>query len=214
MNALRLQAASLGVVGLVSCALGSTPSDFSTVTLTEPTSERVGAGLATIDVTGIPSMDLLGSPNNVVILLWIGPFNSVNGIGHDVVLQTLLPESRRRDISLFVRNSANQNLTGFFIQPGSADPTPGGPTAYSSGGITKLADFNIPPVQALADGVIRIEFFESRDEVPNQADAIWVSGTVSLQMALPIPTPVSPGISGFFALAGIAGLHRRRRDVA
>lgn len=55
--------------------------------------ERTGANIATLDVSGIPSMDGLGSANNRIEFLWIGPGNAVNGIGWDVVLETILPSS-------------------------------------------------------------------------------------------------------------------------
>lgn len=193
-----------------SCFLSSSAADA----ISSPASgERVGAGLVTVDVTGIPSVDLIGSPNNTVLFVWVGPFNYVTGSGWDVVLQTLVADSRRRDITLAVRNTTNGEFSGFAIQPGSADPTPGGPTAYNSEGIVKLADQGIPPVQALADGLIRLEFFESREHAPGVADAIWVSGSISLQTAFEIPPIVAPGPFGVFAVAGSACSRRHRRNI-
>lgn len=210
-HAIGLQAASLAAAGLVSGALGSSPPVLSTLTLTGPTSgERVGAGLATIDVAGIPSMDHSGSPNNTVLFLWVGPFNYVNGIGWDVVLQTLVPASRRRDITMIVRDTNNGEFSGFFVQPGAVDPTPGGPTPYRSDGILKLANFGIQPVQALADGLIRLEFLDSPDNAPGAADGLWTSGTVSIQAAFAIPDPVAPGTVGLLGVAGIASVRRYR----
>jgi hypothetical protein len=214
---MRLRARTIGAAAI--CFAGGaasagvrTESVLASQVVTEPAaSERVGAGLAVIDVTGIPSMDGLGSPNNVVIFLWIGPFNSVTGIGWDVVLQTVIPNSRRRDLTMWVRDSTNTQFTGFGIQPGSADPTPGGPTPYSSDGITKLVEFNIPPVQALADGLIRLEFSDSPDNAPGEADGLWVSGTVSLQTLFPIPTPASVTLGLLLGLR-IVGLRQRRCD--
>lgn len=214
---MRLQTRTIGAAAI--CFAGGAASAgvrsesvLASQVVTEPAaSERVGAGLAVIDVTGIPSMDGLGSPNNVVIFLWIGPFNSVTGIGWDVVLQTVIPNSRRRDLSMFVRDSTNTQFTGFGIQPGSPDPTPGGPTPYSSDGILKLENYNIPHVQALADGLIRLEFFDAPDNAPGEADGLWVSGAVSLQTLLPIPTPLSTTL-GLLAISRLGCLQRRRCD--
>lgn len=209
VHATRFLSVVIGVVGVISGAHGSTPSVHSTLTLTEPTDvERVGAGLTTIDVAGIPSMDLPGSPFNTVVFLWIGPFNSVNGIGWDVVLETLVAGSRRRDIAMLVRDTNNNEFSGFIIRPGFEDPTPGGPTDYSSGGIIKFADYDIPPLQALADGLIRIEFAEGREDAIGAADAIWRSGSVRFQLTFEVPTPVSPSVAGLFGMAGIACLSR------
>lgn len=210
LNRMRSGCAILAVAG-TTFAADAAESILTSVTITEPTGgERVGAGLATIDVTGIPSMDGANSPNNVVIFLWVGPFNYVTGVGWDVVLQTLVPNSRRRDIVVAVKNTLNDAFSGFGIQPGAADPTPGGPTPYSSGGIIKLADQSIPPVQALADGLIRLEFGETRDNAPGDADAVWVSGTISLQAAFEIPSIASPGSTGILAVASLVCLRRNR----
>lgn len=215
---LWIGASLLAAAGVPVKASAARESVLSSQVLTEPVGgvavggERAGAGLAVLDVAGIPSVDGANSPNNVVIFLWIGPFNYVTGSGWDVVLQTLVPESRLRDVLLVVRDTNNGEFSGFGIQPGSADPVPGGPTAYSSGGIRKLANYNIPNVQALADGLIRLEFVETRDNAPGQTDALWVSGTVSLQTAFAIPNPVSPGAATLFALAGVATLTRTRRN--
>lgn len=193
----------------------ASPLDFlAQGPITEPAGdERAGAGLATIDVTGIPSMDGGGSPNNTVIFLWIGPHNFVNGVGWDVVLQTLVPGSRRNDIIMSVRNTSGDEFSGFLVAPGGADTTPGGPTSYSSGGVLKLANYNIPSVQALGDGLIRLEFGEGRDDAPNSADALWLSGTVSFQTLFSIPPVVSPGATGLFVLAGLTALKRRRKGL-
>ena len=186
-------------------------SILDSLPLTQPAGgEREGAGLAVIDVTGIPSMDGLGSPNNVVIFLWIGPFNYVTGSGWDVVLQTLVVGSRLRDITIAVRDTNNGPFSGFAVQPGQVDPVPGGPTAYSSDGIVKLAPQGIPPVQALADGQIRLEFFDSPNNAPNQADGLWVSGTISIQTAFAIPPIPSVSTFALLAVAGFARIARKR----
>ncbi|MBL8747167.1 MAG: hypothetical protein JNK58_12535 [Phycisphaerae bacterium] len=214
-NQLWSGAVFAAVAGSISSALTPSHSVLSSLANDPITSaaggERVGAELVTIDVTGIPSMDGGGSPNNVVLFIWVGPFNYVTGSGWDVVLQTLVPGSRRRDIVVAVRNTLNDPFSGFGIEPGAADPSPGGPTAYGSDGIVKLANQGIPPVQALADGLIRLEFGEGRDDAPGVADAIWVSGSNSLQTAFEIPPIVTPGAFGVFAVTGCVCLGRRQR---
>ncbi len=210
-------AACLAAAGMPVTAWAARESVLSPQVLTDSVGgiasggERVGAGLAVLDVTGIPSMDGPGSPNNVVIFLWIGPFNYVNGLGWDVVLQTLVPGSRRDDIAMTIRDTNNDEFSGLLFIPGAADPAPGGPTAYSSDGILKLANYNIPNVRALADGLIRLEFAEGFEDAPGAADALWVSGAVSFQTVFAIPNPVSPGPASLFALAGVAALRRTRR---
>lgn len=201
-----------GSISSAASPTASVLSDAAAVPITSPAGgERVGAGLVTIDVTGIPSMDGPGSPNNLVMFLWVGPHNFVTGIGWDVVLQTLVPGSRRRDITLVVRDTDNGAFTGFGIQPGTVDPTPGGPTPYSSDGIRKLANSGIPNLESLDNGLIRLEFVEGRDDAPGVADALWISGSISIQTAFEIPPIVSPGAFGVFAVTGGMCLRRRQR---
>lgn len=177
----------LSVVGF--SAEVASGSVFDSLTITQPTGgERDGADIAIVDVTGIPSMDGLGSPNNIVIFLWIGPLNSVTGIGYDVVLQTVDPSSRRRDISMLITNTAFQPVPNFGFAPGFADPTPGGPTAYSRP-LTKFASLGRPDVLAGLDGLIRLEFFDTPDHAPGAPDGLWVSGSFTFQTLNPIPAP-------------------------
>lgn len=203
--------ALLGGGSACCAAAAGQPSVVTSIPITAAAGERTGAGLATIDVTGIPSMDGRGSPNNTVLFMWVGGGNYVNGIGWDVVLQTIAPNSRRRDMSLLLTDTLNLPFTGWGIQPGAADPTPGGPTGYASDGILKVADYGIPPLRAAGDGYIRLEFHESPDHAPGQVDGLWVSGTVSFQTLYPIPPIVSPAAGASFALVGLM-LNARRRS--
>ncbi|MBL8745442.1 MAG: hypothetical protein JNK58_03705 [Phycisphaerae bacterium] len=211
-SAIRSVSAILAAAG--SCAgvqAASIASVLPTQAITEPASdERVGAGLATVDVTGIPSWDALGSPNNVVRYLWVGPFNEVNGVGLDVVLQTVTPTSWRSEIKIRVTNAGG--VGSINLTPGGGDNSPGGPTHYSTNGqILKLANYGIPNTVALADGYIRLEFYDSYDDAPGEIDGLWVSGTVQFQTHFAIPPVPATGTSGLLAIAGIAILRRRPR---
>lgn len=168
-----------------------------------PGGERTGAQIIPFDVTGIQSGDLPGAPINQVFFVNIGAGNAVNGLGWDVVL-TAFGLSWRSEIRVLVTDSTG--LGGFNLAPGT-DASPGGPTAYSSGGqILKLANYSIPDVVALGDGLIRLEFFESYDDVAGAFDGIWNSGSLFLQTT--VPTPASAGLLG---LAGVGLLGRKRR---
>lgn len=210
MNRLTQCAALL--CAIVSCAAAdaSQPSTQSSLPLTSPASERTGADATTLDVTGIQSMDRLRSTNNVVVFLWVGPFNVVNGVGYDVFLQTLAPGSRLSDITMAVTNSAGLPGPSFGIKPGFGDDFSGGPTHYSR----PLA--KLPPgfssVTALADGLIRLEFFDGFDEAQGEPDGLWVSGTVSLQTVNPIPAPISASAVVLLTFFSSSARHRRDND--
>lgn len=154
------------------------------------------------NVTGIQSWDAPGSPNNQVFFVNVGAGVAVNGMGWDVSL-TAFGLSWRNELRVLVTDSSA--LGGFNLAPGT-DGSPGGPTTYSSnGGILKLANYNIPDVVALGDGLIRLEFFESYDDGVNVQDGVWNSGFLFLQV---VPTPASAGLLG---LAGVGLLGRKRR---
>ncbi|MBL8745531.1 MAG: hypothetical protein JNK58_04150 [Phycisphaerae bacterium] len=151
-------------------------------------------------------MDYNSSLNNFVMYLQVGAGNGVTGIGWDVVLQTLHPSSLISDIRVQITDSTG--LGGFGLVPGLADQSPGGPSSYDSDGqILKLADYSIPHVIAMGDGLIRLEFFDNYDDAVGVADGQWVSGSLFLQTYVPIPNTSAVSL---LAIAGIAGLGRRR----
>ncbi|MBL8746080.1 MAG: hypothetical protein JNK58_06965 [Phycisphaerae bacterium] len=208
-------AAIITLVGAhTSIAVASSPDRFPTV-LTESASDRgsepagFGPDIATVDVTGIPSWDALGSPNNVVMYLWVGPFNQVMGIGWDVVLQTIIPTSWRSEIIVQISDSAGGSIGG--LSPG-LDGSPGGSTRYTSAGqIINLAQNGHPNIVALGDGLLRLEFFESYDDVAGQIDGLWVSGALQLQTIHQIPPIPAPAAAGLLLAAGFSGIRRKHR---
>jgi hypothetical protein len=173
-----------------------------------PNSEIPGSGsgeragdLVPFNVANIPSFDPPGSALNPVFFLNLGAGTIVNGIAWDVVVTATAP-SWRSELSVFVSDSTATG--GFFFSPGT-DNSPGGPTAYA-GGPLKLANYNIPDVVALGDGLIRLEFFESYDDFPGGQDGTWNSGNLFLQVIIP-----SPASAGLLGLAGVGLLGRKRR---
>jgi hypothetical protein len=199
-----------GVMVTATSALAQPASLLDSEAITSPTSdERTGADVAVLDVTGILSMDRHFSATNTVVFLWVGPFNEVNGIGWDVVLMTLVPGSLRSDIRMLITNTALQPVPNFGFAPGSVDRTPGGPTQYIRE-MSKFSNTGLPNVQALADGLIRLEFFDTPDEAPGEPDGLWVSGTIMFQTVNPIPAP--QGASVLLAVMSAKVSRRRRRD--
>lgn len=168
--------------------------------------DRTAPDILPFDVTGIQSWDAPGSGFNTVIFLNVQPFATVNGLGWDVNLTAIAP-SWRSELAVLVTDSTG--LGGFNLAPG-VDNSPGGPTNYNSaGGIVKLANYAIPDVVALADGLIRLEFFESYDDGAGIQDGVWNSGSLFFQgTGLIIPAPSAVGLLG---LAGVGLLGRKRR---
>ncbi len=167
------------------------------------------AGIAVdIALTGIQSFDGLGDPSNTVLLIDVaaavglasGSSVTMNGFGYDLTIQTIgaswLSEAR-----MYFDDNVAPDLTGLFLTPGFATGSPG-TAAYSSGGITKLADVGIGDI-VLPNGILRLEFYEGFDDVADAADANWF-GTVTIQA-----TP-APGTLALIGLGGLAAARRRR----
>lgn len=213
-NRIATQVAILGWVLLVGFPAGALANDLlcDSGPITDRASagafaaERGGPDTITLDVTGIPSMDRSRSPNNVVIYLWVGPFNEVIGGGFDVFLQTLVPGSLLSDISVGITNSAGLPGPGFGFAPGALDDFSGGPTRYMRevGGLPP----GLPTIPILFDGLVRLEFFDGFDQAAGAPDGLWVSGTLTLLMRDPIP---APGFSGVLTVSLTCFIVRCRR---
>lgn len=158
-----------------------------------------------LDVSGIFSIDPFGDPLNVVRTLQIGASARVIGIGWDVTLFADAPSWLSEMVVAFGSTSASAvNLT-----PGVGDDA-SGTQAYSSGGVVDLVglglDFTVD-----ADGVLRMEFFESFDDFADDWDGIWESGSLTIRVegeqVVPEPSVYALMLLG---LAGVAGASRRR----
>lgn len=169
--------------------------------LSRSVSDDAARFAAPFPVAGIQSGDPRGAPINQVFFINFGAGVALNGIGWDVDLEAF-ETSWRSEIGVSITNSSC--LGGFSLHPGT-DNSPGGPTNYNSGGqILYLANYNIPDVVALGDGLIRFEFFESYDDAPGAFDGQWVSG----QLFFPIP---AAGSTSLLAAAGMLLLRRKQR---
>ncbi len=207
-----------GLLALAGTAMGqvaSTGFSFDTRQPAEPTVDfrpsldRAG-GQTTISFAGLASWDALGGGSNTVLNIDLaaalgfpsGTPITMNGVGWDVGIETV-GASWRSEARMYFDDAVAPDLTGLFLAPGIADGSPG-VGQYSSGGILKLADAQIPNIP-LPNGVLRLELFESYDDVAGAIDAFW-SGSIVVQ-TVEVP---APGVAGLFGLAGLAAARRRR----
>jgi hypothetical protein len=173
-----------------------------------PGSFRVGT-VYDFDVSGIGSGDGLGSAGNTVIALDLaaavglpsGTSVTMNGIGWDVLL-TANGASWLSEMTIYFDDNIAPDESGLFLSPGAGSDGPG-EASFSSDGVLKLADVAIPDI-VLPDGVLRMEFFESFDDVAGD-DGVWKSGVLSIQVTVP-----TPGSAAILGLGGLA-MGRRRR---
>ena len=174
----------------------------SSLISTNPTT--VGGNLTQVNISGLTTNDEFGDLDNIVLLIPLGAGVSVTGVGWDVTITAPAP-SWLSEIAVNFGNSSG--LAAGSVDIGFSNVNaPGGPVNDSTAGaILKLADFNIPDVVLLPDGLLRIELWDAFDDNPGLADGIFNQGILTFQW---IPTP---GTLAFAGLAGLAGLRRRRR---
>ena len=151
-----------------------------------------------VDVSGIQSFAGLGSPANTVLTVELLSNAEVVGLAWDVVIQanggSWLSETR---INF---GSTSQGFLNLAPGTGVNDPGDNLPTPFS--GSANLVDLELDFAVG-EDGILRMEFFESFVDGLNP-DAVWVSGTVTVQY---VP---APGAVALLGLAGLAGSRRRR----
>lgn len=154
----------------------------------------------TVDVSGILSNDVLGSPSNEVRVFDLFPNAQIVGIGWNVTLFADAP-SWLSEVSVDLSDGAG---AGFSLSPGVGVDAPG-TESFDSGGIVDLialgTDFNVG-----AAGKLWLEFFELFDDWAGW-DAEWVRGTLTIEY---VPEPATFGLAALGLLgAGIAGRRRR-----
>lgn len=158
-----------------------------------------------LDLTGVQTFDLFQDSSNIVRLLNIGAGSRVTGLTYNVTVSTI-GESYRSEASIYYTNSAI--TTGVVFRPGVADASSGTSTYTGTSDLVGLGlDFVVG-----ADGILRVEFAESFDDIANAADAN-LSGMLTFiytPAAIGVPEPASWAMMiGGFGLIG--GALRRRR---
>lgn len=127
--------------------------------------------VAAASVAGIQSIDALNSPTNDVLEFNIGAGNALTGISWDVGIETLalswVSEARVQFSSS--TGSADPNAINLTVGNGVNAP---GNQEFSSGGVILFSSVPLNDITVGADGILRLQFFESYDDGPG-ADANW-----------------------------------------
>ncbi len=202
----------LGITACCTLAAAAAAGPISTTPggdggpLPDPSPTRGGVDIP-IDIFGAGSWDLLGDPDNFVMIVDVaaelglpsGTPVSMSGLGWDVSLRTV-GSSWLSQAEIYFDEALNPDLFGIFLAPGGDDTFPGRAN-YSSGGVIDFGQAGFPNID-LPDGRLRIEFYEVQDDFPDALDARW-GGTLTIR-AVP-----EPGALWLLALAGTSLLRRR-----
>jgi hypothetical protein len=154
------------------------------------------------DVSGINSNEGFGSPINEIRFLQVGANQTVIGIGWDVTLFADPPSWLSEMAVTFGSTSSPEILS---LRPGIGVNS-GGTQSFSSNGIINLVDLTFQ-FGVDADGLLRMEFWESFVDFPGDFDGIWQSGTLTIAV---VPEPATYGLMAL-GLLGVAAAARRRR---
>jgi len=168
-----------------------------------------------IDMTGIESWDLLDDADNIIVDVNIGQGNAVTGISWDVGIATVGMSWLSEATFLISNSSGSADPNAIGVNPGAGEDA-SGDMQFSSGGVVDFATNGLPNIAAGADGIIRLQFFESFDDNLDAIDANWsnaVSPVVAAGLGITVgqvlpPVPQVPTLSlfGMLALALVLAL--------
>lgn len=219
-------AKTLGAAALLAIA-GSAMAQSMTQTYTSTGAKVADPGMVFDLTRGTPSHTVqfnigpnnsmdgpVGDTSNVVLLLDVAAaagFPSgtpcvMTGIGWNVNQQAV-GASWLSEMRMYFDDAVAPDLSGLFLTT-SATGSPNGnlPQNNVSAGILDLSANAIPNIN-LPNGILRLELFESYEDVENGIDGLWLNPSL-LDIAVNIP---SPGAMGLLGLAGVATLGRKRR---
>lgn len=166
-----------------------------------------GGTIITQHVAGVASWDSFGDEDNIVldvnVAAQVGASTGtpvvVIGIGWDVTIAT----EGDSWLSEAVYRASNRDQTGamFEITPAITETNSG--TDTFSSGMLDLTDYGNNIV--LPDGFLRLEFFESHDDVEGAVDAWWTAGDLHFEVvpAIELELEMSPTNDGTLTIRNI-----------
>lgn len=136
------------------------------------TPQPVGATVACLPTTDIESWDAIDDTDNIVMSLNIGAGNELTGVAFDVQIETIAPSWLSEAAVLFSDSTGSADPNGINLTPGVGNDAPG-TMDFSSGGVIDFATNMLPNIVAGADGILRLEFFETFDDTADAIDGFW-----------------------------------------
>jgi len=134
------------------------------------TTSAPSGSVAEFSAVGVESWDAQLDPDNNVFEVNIGAGNAMTGVSWDVGVATVGASWLSEAQVAFT--STSDTASGLFLTVGAGEDDPGD-MEFSSEGVLVFADNMIDDVEVDADGILRIEFFESFDDTADAIDANW-----------------------------------------
>lgn len=162
-----------------------------------------------VDVSGIQSYDLVGTPGNTVLVFDVGSLATITSVSWNFTFTAYDP-SWLADFEVHFGSTAG--LDGVVFTP--SDTWDAGTESHS--GSANLVDLGLS-FDVGADGKLRIEFAENyKDLGAGVADGQWDSGTLTIgydnHLAAAVPEPETYAMM-MLGLGIVGALARRRRRV-
>ena len=134
------------------------------------TTSAPSGSIAEFSAEGVESWDAQLDPDNNVFEVNIGAGNAMTGVSWDVGVASVGASWLSEATVAFT--STSDTASGLFLNVGAGEDE-AGDMEFSSEGVLVLADAMIPDVDVDADGILRIEFFESFDDTADAIDSNW-----------------------------------------
>jgi hypothetical protein len=138
---------------------------------------------------GIASWDADNDPDNVIENCVSG--DSITGFGWDLTIETVGASWLSEAVMRYSNSDGDADPNWITLTVGIGNDAPGNMN-FTSGGILDLTDNALPDIVSNPDGLFMIQFFESFDDVADDIDANYLSGSVNVAGINLVGTP-GPG---------------------
>ncbi|GAB4184292.1 MAG: hypothetical protein Tsb002_07150 [Wenzhouxiangellaceae bacterium] len=131
-----------------------------------------GANALCFDTQDIDSWDGLDDADNIIVEFNIGAGNALTGVSWDVSIETVGASWLSEATVQFSNSDGSADPNAINLSVGAGDDM-AGTADYSSGGILPFSSVPLADITVNADGILRLQFFESFDDVADTIDGFW-----------------------------------------